>query len=391
MSSSTFSRSDSTVAAVAVSAAAALIYYALTPFVRSSPNPRCSVKTDQEWFAQAHQLRLALDKPLQSRFRVVALFLLEDGISFIPGTNDEPAPSISGAICAERCALLQWRLLYRGLATSSSSMVQRIYIVTDAHVPIPPGMLCREYMYGHPAIDAKTTPILLQSADPQSPIQRVTLQGIYPHAPIYMGLPIEAQEALGSKLGITIENTMVLGSCMIPGMNTQQIQTLWKTAHQAAQQERRRDVHSISYGCAIAVKHHNDNNSHDDDSTSTIRYLSAAQAKALEYGASIDAVCQILPQLQALPSTNSSNNNNNHDTSVILALIQVDQWGIPHAPYAAARSLLVEHGWGHVPCIVSRLAKSNHLSKEETLEVYTVPTRELAPMVPDFTKPEADS
>ena len=45
---------------------------------------------DRYYLEKAHTLRLALDAPLQSNFRVAAILLLEDG-SMVFGTNDEPS------------------------------------------------------------------------------------------------------------------------------------------------------------------------------------------------------------------------------------------------------------------------------------------------------------
>ena len=67
---------------------------------------------DDHYLKRAHALRRSLTKPAQSRFRVVAILLLDNG-DVICGANDEAPPTISGSICAERAALLQYRVQYQ--------------------------------------------------------------------------------------------------------------------------------------------------------------------------------------------------------------------------------------------------------------------------------------
>jgi cytidine deaminase len=113
--------------------------------LRSSSGSERSNKTvkqdDAFYLQQAHEMRLALQKPLHSDFRVVALLLMDDG-SVIKGANDEPSPTLSGALCAERGAFL--RLRVQELQLGTKRQVQTVYIVSDAIQPIPPGTLCRE-------------------------------------------------------------------------------------------------------------------------------------------------------------------------------------------------------------------------------------------------------
>jgi hypothetical protein len=48
----------------------------------------------------------------------------------------------------------------------------------------------------------------------------------------------------------------------------------------------------------------------------------------------------------------ASNDNNNLDPVVPKVILQIDQFGVSHAPYAMARSILTEHRYGDVLCVV---------------------------------------
>ena len=87
------------------------------------------------------QLKESMLPPDQSNFRVAALctFRHEGRLRAIAGANSEPC-ELCGAICAERSALVQLRLM------PSPPLVECVYIVADSEEPITPGMLCREYM-----------------------------------------------------------------------------------------------------------------------------------------------------------------------------------------------------------------------------------------------------
>ena len=141
-----------------------------------SSNTSARTKDDEEDIADlisTHRYRLSLTPPRQSSFRVVAILFYElsdddnDGNDqgrnanpdrhFVVGTNDEPC-TISGSLCAERAALLQLRFV------PNLRRITKVVIVTDSPQPISPGMLCREFMSSHPAIDPTTLEIVLGSA-----------------------------------------------------------------------------------------------------------------------------------------------------------------------------------------------------------------------------------
>ena len=109
----------------------------------------------------AHRYRLSLKTaPNQSMFRVVAVVFFSrsqrEERFHVVGSNDE-TNSISGAICAERAALMQLRFVL------DLEKVTKVIIVTDDVDHISPGMLCREFMASFKQM-SYSTPIILGQA-----------------------------------------------------------------------------------------------------------------------------------------------------------------------------------------------------------------------------------
>lgn len=65
------------------------------------------------------------------------------------------------------------------------------------------------------------------------------------------------------------------------------------------------------------------------------------QKKGLEYGTTLDAITQLAHSMESQPASVK-----------VMMLVQVDQYGIAHAPFGGARAFLKEFGHGHVQVIV---------------------------------------
>ena len=345
---------------------------------------------DYEFLARAHDLRCRLNPPPQSRFRVVALFVLDDG-STIYGTNTEPCgPFIGGAICAERAALLQLRMHNEEASSSRDSSgdvrVRTIYICTDASERVAPGMLCREFLYGSmPQIHPKTTRIVLQSCDPQATPQVHSLEELYPYPSMFTGKTVEEQVAAVCRNTkdhperYQPEVLRRLEALSLPaalGGKSDYLQKLYRAACRAAQEDQRTTVHPIGYGAAAAAVF--DNN---DD----IRILTASQKKALEYGSTLDAVTQLAPQICPLLD-DSTTTTSTACPLLALVVVQVDHTGHIHAPFASARALLVEHHHAKtttsIYCLVTN--KKDDDDDDDDHEILLVSAADLAPLVPVF-------
>lgn len=323
---------------------------------------------DTYYLGRAHQLRRALTKPAQSRFRVVAILLLDNG-EMIFGANDEAPPTISGSLCAERGAFLQYRLQqYEHMNQAMWPKICKIYIVTDANVPIPPGLLCREYMYGHPAMTG-TVPIVLQSADETSKPWITNLQELYPYPSLYMKLSVKQQLKAGPILAkkFRVQRSNETDEAATSFSSQQQLEHVLRAAHNATRLDNRDSVHPMRYGAAALVREKKKDTWH----TSVV---CASQRKALEYGATQDAVAQLLSLLMNR-NQEKLEESSAHEEKILL-LAQVDQFGLVHPPFAVARSLLVEHGWGHVQVVVPENTSATSLG------LLTVSARVLAPSEP---------
>jgi cytidine deaminase len=323
--------------------------------------PQIAIQSDAYYLQKAHQLRLRLSKPPQSEFRVVCCLLLEDGTE-IWGTNDEVSPSLSSAICAERAACLTYR------SQQWSSTIHKVFVVTDALQPLPPGTLCREYLYCHPAtlpstkVVMQAAPASSSSCDPPnstaaasaSSTWTLTLEDLYPYPSCYIRKGLTSLQS--SRMGQALEETMdvLLSHLVIPGLFGDQTRALLNAAHRASLRDDSHDrqLHPIQYGAAMAVL------LLDED---RLEYWEAHQLKAYEYGGSQDPVCQLVARAVRRAKTDNNagdDHHHNHDATLIatikvLAVCQVDQYGIPHAPYGAARACMVEHGFGDAQVVVT--------------------------------------
>lgn len=331
-------------------------------------------RPDQLDLLLAHRYRCSLQSaPRQSNFRVVALIFLNkesinetkgcppllcwsDDRPYLLGTNSE-ACWIGNSICAERSALA----LLRWFPTAK---VNKIVIATDAPGPIAPGCLCREFMASCDQIPWNT-PIVLGGTTCQRCKEElyhvgddsdqcdhgdshdfvgtiVTLKSMYPHPSLYVRTKPSDCIAFAEKWQ--------------PGVLESQHKLLdVARAFLEDQADGTNALHPISYVAAVFFR---------DRSHAFARCV-----KSLEYGCSLDAVTQLAPALEAKRKSGIE----------ALQIVQVDQFGIAHPPFAPGRAFLVEHGYGHVSVVMHDFDM-----KQNSLTWKTVKASELAPMVPDF-------
>lgn len=106
----------------------------------------------------------------------------------------------------------------------------------------------------------------------------------------------------------------------------QQVSLMYDEALKATQRDVHNSLHPLRLGAAMSFE--------DDKIEATW------QMKALEYGCTLDPVCQLIVIMER--ST----------CSKPLYLVSVDQFGVIHAPFAQARALLTEHKYQDVLCLV---------------------------------------
>lgn len=382
---------------------------------------------DAYYLRCCHEIRRALSKPRHSGFRVVAMLLLEEeeqqqqpqhplgddhhhhqyGRSrrtTIVGANDEASPCISGALCAERAALLHYRTRYKNEA--DGPQIAAVYIVSDhPEIAIPPGCLCREYLYGHPAVDPASTRIVLQSAAGEAAAVSIyTLPELYPYASVTARCR-STKEAVARSL--TLEPVMqqwlwrlrdasnladggdskrsVLG-CLPVDFSLTDLRRLLAAAREQAVRGTAsyRHIHPVCYGAAAAIVRGTGSEYSTPSSPSPMMIVAARQLPALEYGGTQDAVCRLMAVVAHC--WRDASEQSPAPPVQLAAVVQVDQWGLIHAPFAASRSLLVEHGYGRAAVLVATTAATRTGPHDEmdanNLMVDAVPAFALAPLVP---------
>lgn len=324
------------------------------------------LQEDAEDIQLAHRYRISLTtSPTQSSFRVVAIVFYKDSCTattsfsnlprpvsdnqrgsrqYVIGTNDEPGGFIGGSICAERAALVQLRFL-------PNAKVIKIVIVTDNEKPISPGMLCREFMAGHSSI-SWDAPIVLagteRSSDAGYNITKTTLRQLYPYPSPYARLTASQANDFGSSFKETEREKRT-------SLSESVVESLMSSACKSSLKDTLTNLHPIQFGAAVLFEN------------GTIEV--AHQQKALEYGASLDAVSQLVPHIdQSLARP--------------VALVQVDSFGIAHAPFAPARAFLSEHGYGDCRVLIHSYNQDDSPSNLD--QIVDVPASDLAPDAPDM-------
>mmetsp|Transcript_16703 Transcript_16703/g.24202 ORF Transcript_16703/g.24202 Transcript_16703/m.24202 type:complete len:386 (-) Transcript_16703:810-1967(-) len=331
-------------------------------------------KEDHDDVALAHEYRLSLTtKPRQSSFRVVALvFLKPESIDinkatipgivcwegdrpYLVGSNSESC-WMGNSICAERAALVQLRWF-------PDTIVSKIVVVTDAPCQVSPGMLCREFMASMDQIPWDT-PVLLAGTNCQlcgkcpletdqacshsrGACQRLdhitNIRELYPHPSLYVRTAPSGCVEFGSKWKDVLLDSE---------------SELLKVARSAIDlTDPCSDLHPITYAAAVYFR---------DKS-----FAKAVSKKALEYGCSLDAVTQLSPILEAKRNRGIEP----------LELVQIDHFGIAHAPFGAARAFLVEHGYGNLKVFVH-----SYNTELRSIEWKTMKAVDLAPNIPSHVR-----
>jgi len=322
----------------------------------------------------AHKYRISLKKPRQSSFRVVALmFLCENdqqssddesnsflkqnaasplqflGRKYVVGVNDEPC-HISGSICAERSAMVQLRLM------PDIIKVSKIVIVTDAPHEITPGLLCREFMSSSPLVPSDVRIVLGGSSCKKCGLQYqihrnagsecehnfiykiVSLLDLYPYPSPYIHMTALQAFDFGKSFLANNRHMMIPEITDVKHKFSKSVLFYWDELLAKSQKssnfDTRDELHPIRYGAAVL---------YSDGSIDV-----AHEKKGLEYGCTLDAVEQLAPLVHARCTVP----NGELEQLLVrpILLVQTDQFGIAHAPYARGRAFFAEHGYGD--CLV---------------------------------------
>ncbi|CAK9093466.1 unnamed protein product [Durusdinium trenchii] len=254
--------------------------------------------------------------PRQSNFRVSAVlrFTRADGSGGDPGgggtepaVNAEPHDAnIRGAICAERAAMCLFQK-----TEGNGAEIRRVVCATDCKDPIYPGPLCREFLTSSCGPEVE---IVATGSDGNWVVQ--PLRELFRMPSPYRGLAQQEAKAKASALGGQVK----------PPEDALAAKVYQAAFALARKQEPQTVVYPITFAAAVGF---------EDGEVAF-----AAELKGIEYGCTVDAASLLIPELQR--------RRGHSDTSRARVLMQVDNFGVAHAPFSGARSLLVEHGFGDV-------------------------------------------
>jgi cytidine deaminase len=294
------------------------------------------------------------------------------------GANYEGGPHIGVCCCAERAALGSLRQHER---RGQTIRLRCCYIATDSAQVITPGALCREFLYSiaggalrvclaadTPQVHAELEALAAGSRGAPSDakyamtggLQVIALETLFPLASIYSLLDAAAQLALGAELAPRIAATVPPKLAAAHG-----------AAVAATSRDDRDALHRMRYA-AVAV-----------DAAGAVM-ATAYQMKALEYGCTPCPVCQLVATVQS--------EGGRARRAAIAHILLVDHFGVCHAPWAAARSLLAEHaGFENVRCWAHALESAPPVEAEaggrvapRALVLTSLVASELLPGAPDM-------
>ena len=348
--------------------------------------------------------------------------------NYVVGTNDEPC-YMNGSLCAERAALVQLRFL-------PIKRITKVVITTDSPQPIFPGFLCREFMCSHVALDPEFVPIITagslcgdgccgldistagcssmststststssisssttmdkKNADADAGSDKNTisfgnclggdrdgdqrcqfhrwntvktsLMKLYPHPSPYTRLDARQCAKLGPRLSnkmLQIQKQALISSSSSISLVSPDAQSLIAKATEAANRGNdRSELHPIQYAAAVLF---------EDGTIQT-----ACQRKCLEYGCSLDAVTQLGTYMEQETKARAK----------AKLLVQTDQFGVLHAPFATARAYLSEFGFDDLKVLISQQQDLDCFEDEEennVLQILEVAVRDLAPSAPNM-------
>jgi len=262
----------------------------------------------------AQELRKSYKAPPQSKFRVAAVlrFRRADGSEgVIEAVNAEPHDgNIRGAICAERAALCR----FQREEPDDGTRVVRVVCVTDSPTPIWPGPMCREFLTA--SCDPEAEVAIAGSKTPMTFITKA-LRELLPIPSVYRRKDKPSILALGAELGKKVA-----------APPDKRFAAAYAAAvEKARRQEAQLTVFPVVFAAAVYF----------EDG----RVHCVSELKGMEYGCTVDAVSLLMPEIirardEKLPAAT--------------CVVQADQFGVAHAPFAAARTLMVEHGFKDLLC-----------------------------------------
>lgn len=276
---------------------------------RASVNEEAIVPAKDDVMA-AHRLRTSYAPPRQSKFRVAAIlrFVRPDGTAgVIEAVNAEPGDAnIRGAICAERIAMG----IFQKDEAALGSRIVRVVCATDCKSAIFPGPLCREFLTASCQPDVE---VIATGSDEAWVAQ--PLRELLPLPSLYRLRDQDSMKAVGAELG----------SKVVAPTDEKMALAYEEAVAYARAQLPQAAIFPVLFAAAVVF--------------SDGRVHSACELKGIEYGCTVDAVSLLLTEMIKARKAGKP---------APVVIVQADNFGLAHAPFAGARSLLVEHGFGSV-------------------------------------------
>lgn len=235
----------------------------------------------------------------------------------------------------------------------TTAVVRKVIIVTDNDKPISPGLLCREFII---SLTQPDTPIVLASND-NSIISKFTIGSIHPYPYVYRYQTRDTLSEFALRFSHKvrpIDDKLQVGAKL-----------LFDKATEALHLDKLIKLHPLQFSAAVLF-------SNGDVEV-------AWQLKGMEFGCTLDPVCQLIREMEKrrfcrpcltsnarkrkaredeggeeeAPGEQSERGDVSEQFLVApTLLLLVDQHGVAHAPFAQARALLSEHGYGDLNIVV---------------------------------------
>jgi hypothetical protein len=254
----------------------------------------------------------------------------------------------------------------------------------DYFFRISPGMLCREFLAGHDSVpwdlevistgcrctecglgNLELFPTRIEDhphctngkTEHAIPILKTTIRELYPFPSPYTRLNATQSTSLG-------KTSSERRQCDLDALD-ETAKRLLELAILEAKSNLHDQLHPIQFGAAAMLQNGS--------------ILTSHQVGALEYGCTLDAISQMASQLM--------------DESPPVLLVQADQYGVAHSPFAPARSFLSEHGYGECQILLHDTGTSSTTTSKHDDDVWNVGewslrhvlVSELAPNAPAWT------
>ena len=248
----------------------------------------------------------------------------EDGLPvfFLAGTNTESV-WLGGSICAERSALTQLRQLAYG-------RVLAVYLVSQLSSPLAPGLMCREMLLQFLAPDTRLLMAARQTESGSRLVKAMTMRQLYPHPPLHLHVSSPHLDSYCQQLAAKRSDPAL--SSLPPAIQQHILRLLSSDTLNSPSSIDASSHYPLRLAATVWVL------SNDGSDTTAV---SVNASFVDEWSHSLDPLTASLALLPSLKASTPSS----------LLFVQYDQYGVLHAPLAAARAHLTQRGYGNAWCV----------------------------------------